>query len=71
LSVEQSAIYANRSVDTIRQWIKRNLIDTERDEFGWRIMIKREDIDERINEIEQGINRKKPRGKYNKTTVSQ
>lgn len=57
LGVEQAAIYAERSVEAIRQWLKKGKIESTKDEFGYRVMIKREDIDTRLAEIEKYRNR--------------
>ena len=53
LSVEQTAIYANRSVASVRQWIILKKIKTQKDEYGYRVMLKRDDIDIRLQEIEE------------------
>lgn len=65
LSVEQTAIYAKRSIASIRQWIFQGLVPTELDEYGYRVLIKRTDIDARLNQIDNRERRKQPRGKYN------
>lgn len=65
LSVEQAAIYAERSIASIRQWIFQGLVPTELDDYGYRVLIKRTDIDARLNQIDNHDRRKQPRGKYN------
>lgn len=57
LSVEQAAIYAERSVASVRQWIVLKKIPVQKDEFGYRVMLKRTDIDIRLAEIEDYKNR--------------
>lgn len=57
LSVGQTAIYAKRSVASIRQWIVLKKIPVQKDEFGYRVMLKRTDIDIRLAEIEDYKNR--------------
>lgn len=57
LSVEQAAIYAGRTIEAIRQWLKKGQIESTKDEFGYRILIKKENIDARLAEIEKYRNR--------------
>lgn len=57
LGVAQAAIYADRSVASVRQWIILKKIPVQKDEFGYRVMLKRSDIDIRLQEIEEYKNR--------------
>lgn len=44
-TIQQAAIYADRSVDTIRRWIADGKIVAEKDEYGYRYLITKTSLD--------------------------
>lgn len=54
LTVQQAAIYAQRSVDTIRRWIREGYIKAHKHEVFNRNLVDRESIDNYLESLKKG-----------------
>lgn len=54
LTVRQSSIYAERSIETIRHWYENGFIEANKDDDGYRYLIPRVSIDSHLTSLKGG-----------------